>query len=197
MKAPGPVRSRVSKFLFPVNLVSMLLAMWSQMSRSAGCPGAAANIHWSTCTVGIEACLDRCNHSSCTAGWSQGPYGLWIGPVKTADTSHTERIDGRDMCRQLLWMLCRTTSSASSCSPWKLSHSLCRRPKGAGASTAQSIESWCAQVHQDLPTWRFLTYFLFLASSAAENSFSHPTMRVSRGMMRPLSGFRHSTSMSA
>ena len=49
MKGPGPVRSSVSKFLLPEKRWSTLRAMRLHISRSAGWPGAAANVHCSTC----------------------------------------------------------------------------------------------------------------------------------------------------
>ena len=49
VNAPGPVRSSVSKLLLPENFRSTLRAMWSHISLRDGCPGAAANVHCSTC----------------------------------------------------------------------------------------------------------------------------------------------------
>ena len=56
VKAPGPVRSSVSKFLFPENFRSTLRAMWSHMSLRAGCPGAAAKVHCSTYSSSMHDC---------------------------------------------------------------------------------------------------------------------------------------------
>lgn len=58
--APGPVRSSVSTFVFLLNTCPALRTMWSHMSRSAGCPGAPANVHCSTCVHACKGIRDAC-----------------------------------------------------------------------------------------------------------------------------------------
>ena len=49
VNAPGPVRSSVSRLVLLVKTRWTLRATWSQISRSAGCPGAPAKTQLSTC----------------------------------------------------------------------------------------------------------------------------------------------------
>ena len=58
---PGPVRSRVSLLVLLLNTVVAWVAMWSQISRSAGWPGAPAKTHCNTCRGTQRASVSRCS----------------------------------------------------------------------------------------------------------------------------------------
>ncbi len=59
VQTPGPVRSRVSTLVDAEKAVPVCRAMWSQISRSAGCPGAPANVHCNTCGKGASRRLQE------------------------------------------------------------------------------------------------------------------------------------------
>ena len=69
VQTPGPVRSSVSRLLSTLNLDVACRAMKSQISRSTGCPGAAANTHCSICAP-AHAESDQQLPGSCTSAFA-------------------------------------------------------------------------------------------------------------------------------